>query len=1161
MSNQPTFPSYFESNNLVTKNSNNKPSEPSSSENQNKGSPPPNTLRLITDHDHTSSSDISVNSDSDSLPKPFLVKQVNEEKINCTDILNQESLPICEDTPLTSTSYNKTTEPAESKLVKVDEERIQDIVISNQETASSTDSPKPPHSIGEFNSSSTESNEDRKSPKDIQLEVKEDITNNIVIDDQEPVIRSPEFDTNTSAKSSSDSEKSKGKKIVREKDFILKNYINNPDRKLITDKYSSHTETGLFNKENEALQTADYILDFSADIVSEARIIKNNIGLMSEKTVVQTPDNSLVKEKMDQSTNEDLNRDIKTSDYNNKQVTPLDEKAAHDAAIKESRSPMLNSKKLNQVKAKLEEEKTKTQEWKSRRKITEHEQPLYYLVMKETIEEYEKQSLNNQQEINQRHQEQQSELSSPSPTRKNACFTPPNFLNIMEQKLCDNNVDVEKEYGGSVKNTRKSRRISDNEPAYASVIRQTLLDYEKQKEEQQTASQSINTQELSSEKPEACSERNKSPPNLMSMFESNLVENQMIKHKDESGSDSDATDEDEPLYAQVIKGALKQHRQSLSCCNKVKHFDGKLEFPDKSSTTATAIAELPVPTDSSMQAPPVHSRSSSDLSVASEEVQEINRKFFASANKNLDEVDHYNVENPVFVTDGGSRPAIPRIPSPDYGNDVDDQTPVDETPHPHHIDRLFWSSYNTNNHSDNRSKPNSVHVNTMSGHSTTKNDYATEHNNKKPLRKSSSGRKVSNSSLANQVIIEDVEPSTTTAFNSNKYNDNDDTDLFVQVSKGLSNQKGETSDNSDSSRTATPTGITSSHSNNTSAFVAYGTATSLNTHSPPHTDVTPVNEIESTFPKTPSPQLPPPRKTSLSPQSTDFSPNGSIDPFALPPRASCKEYHKSPSPTIDRSKKPLISKVKSGVPVASMDRGFSNSDGSYDNNRLPAVIPSPDYSPISSPKLSHRSNQNCRPNSTSPLFESTSSYRRSSTGSSPSSQLGGVNTGANARSPRRTPVPLERQVIQFITETEEDILSSCEGPPKIDSERELETIYDAPLPVLTSNHPGNSDLNKSPGVNTNHQNSAKETTEKSIVSNKELSEPVLSIQSTESPSVSSGDKIHPLPPRKEMEKPSTPDRVPDNSSPSLPAPPILDRSKKPSKKNNSKPNEIVPHLC
>jgi len=70
---------------------------------------------------------------------------------------------------------------------------------------------------------------------------------------------------------------------------------------------------------------------------------------------------------------------------NNKSI----EENARDAALNCSKSPIIASRRLDHVKSKLNQEKQRSGVV-AKRKITEHKEPLYFLVVKETIKEYEK---------------------------------------------------------------------------------------------------------------------------------------------------------------------------------------------------------------------------------------------------------------------------------------------------------------------------------------------------------------------------------------------------------------------------------------------------------------------------------------------------------------------------------------------------------------------------------------------------------------------------------------------------------------------------------------------------------------------------------------------------------------------------------------------------
>lgn len=80
-----------------------------------------------------------------------------------------------------------------------------------------------------------------------------------------------------------------------------------------------------------------------------------------------------------------------------------------------------------------------------------------------------------------------------------------------------------------------------------------------------------------------------------------------------------------------------------------------------------------------------HSRSSSDISLASEEVGEINGKTFVSACPHR--FQHHQAD---MLKAGTNKPALPVIPSPDY------TVPDEAVGFPHHINRPFWSDDEVN---------------------------------------------------------------------------------------------------------------------------------------------------------------------------------------------------------------------------------------------------------------------------------------------------------------------------------------------------------------------------------------------------------------------------------------------------------------------------------
>ena len=75
-----------------------------------------------------------------------------------------------------------------------------------------------------------------------------------------------------------------------------------------------------------------------------------------------------------------------------------DEDNARETVLKCSKSPVMVSRRLDKVKSQLDQEKVKSEKM-IRRKITEHQEPLYFRVMRETIREYES-HLDSQQGAN-----------------------------------------------------------------------------------------------------------------------------------------------------------------------------------------------------------------------------------------------------------------------------------------------------------------------------------------------------------------------------------------------------------------------------------------------------------------------------------------------------------------------------------------------------------------------------------------------------------------------------------------------------------------------------------------------------------------------------------------------------------------------------------------
>ena len=845
----------------------------------------------------------------------------------------------------------------------------------------------------------------------------------------------------------------------------------------------------------------------------------------------------------------------------------MDEKSAHEAAILSSRSPMLQARRLNQVKAKLEEVQSKSEHEKPRRKITEHERPLYYHVMKETIAEYEKQKLTPKftpsprnspftmrkidfhshiQTIDNTHDTdrtlknaqisdnaQPSDMQSAKPLRKNA--TSLNFLEIMQQKLCENNINVDQDYG-TVKHSRGKRR-SVHEPAYAAVIRQTLIDYEKSKKEHQ--------QNIMEEKPndsQSSNSRiseNRQSPNLMNMLERKLSQQHLINKNTTGESSSDSEEEStEPLYAQVIKAALKEHRKSLSCCNKTNQ-----QTPPKKFTHQPSISE-----EVEKHKHSTHSRSSSDISAASEEVKEISKRFFTSANRNANDI-HQPNQN---FSSNTSKPALPQIPTPDYAeepgteithfrnhdqnNEIENRP--EECPHPHHIPRMFWN-------------PTSIEQST--GFSSSGADPPTKQNHhKSKLQKTSNNRKISNSSLINDVIEEVIESE-------------DDVSLFVPVSHKTSKSAGildikpcrqTSTDSTDSS--------SCSHNENIQATNDTGETPQISETIPDHRVSDQPGNVEIYSGLTTDPQeikdevqhfsqnhtignvtsfksdeieaptsmkqsqlifsegainasneLPsiPPRSTISSGTNVEVITSSKIETQQVMPASTIENSQQHLYPVVDRSTKPSHAKQRLNSPSGTDSESTTITKSPF----LATVIPSPDYSPVSSPELRHANQR--RAKSASPYFEKNSACP------SPNVDLEHVND--------RSPVPLERKVIQFITEMEVEVTD--------------------PLSTTTS-------ASTLPGYSSSHSSCDHHSPndEGSSLSQQSLSSPPSSLsemQSRLSPSHNLSSEVTSLHRTNKSESRSS---QPTDELP----PPLPDRTRKPlSKQRTSQKAEVIPHLC
>lgn len=387
------------------------------------------------------------------------------------------------------------------------------------------------------------------------------------------------------------------------------------------------------------------------------------------------------------------------NDMSSPEVLPVEE-SAYNTAIKASRSPQMAPKYLNLVKAKLEEEKKKAERPKLRRKITKHEKPLYARVMKETLHDYEQQ----RQEDNERNAKGNN---SPTMRRINS----PNFLAIMQQKLKEKAPNV----GDDLEDVIK-RKKSVTEPLYASAIRETLQDYEVRKKEHDrvrklgvSAGTGLDISET---------EAGRRTPNFLSMLQENLLEKNLI-NKDNEDEINESLCDDEPLYALVIKAAITEYNNSRNNSNDVNENDNRsVNVVEDAVSPESQLS--PISTSSTSSSGSLnnnknnnnydgdHSRSSSDISIASEEVSRINQRFFRTAG-NKHSFDQRDFELKYLQT--GIKPALPTIPSPDYtphasdvdgfgttsndNNEVNTENGTKFSFHPHDVDRPFWKTEKT----------------------------------------------------------------------------------------------------------------------------------------------------------------------------------------------------------------------------------------------------------------------------------------------------------------------------------------------------------------------------------------------------------------------------------------------------------------------------------
>ncbi|XP_066912520.1 calponin homology domain-containing protein DDB_G0272472-like [Clytia hemisphaerica] len=464
-----------------------------------------------------------------------------------------------------------------------------------------------------------------------------------------------------------------------------------------------------------------------------------------------------------------------TEDKMRDSPTSITDDARH-AALQLSKSPQMVSRRLNNVKAKLNEETEKSKNV-ARRKITEHEEPLYFRVMKETFLEYEKQmELDENEDSNE-------EGKTGKKLEEQKC----EFLNILQQKLTENVSENEQESFKDMKLSRE-KKVSVTEPVYSEVLKKTLEKYGKQKIERRRSL-------ALGDDPKACPS-----PNLFVMFEENLVENEMMEKEEEENEDlvspsssdyeqsklspkTQKRQREDPVYMMVLKQALKQRRRSIhekrksmkkrtsndliieeeiaeedeteehvsfvcatpskiplsdeeSSSRKQNNYHKKLRHqPDSLQSSTNSTSSTGSAKSGTTNA---HSRSSSDISLASEEVRDINRQTFVSACPHR--FQHHQAD---ILHSGTQKPALPVIPSPDY------TVPDEAKDHPHHVARPFWSD---DEEQAIEPRPSSAFTPTNEQKAEQVASSSNNYQNKEQKK-----RKVSNSSMKNEIIPEQEE--------------------------------------------------------------------------------------------------------------------------------------------------------------------------------------------------------------------------------------------------------------------------------------------------------------------------------------------------------------------------------------------------------------------
>lgn len=253
------------------------------------------------------------------------------------------------------------------------------------------------------------------------------------------------------------------------------------------------------------------------------------------------------------STNKTPNKNVQSNFQNSKDMESYRQFVANPQKSSLSAAPSF----LSLVRAKLEEEKAKSERPKLQRKITEHDDPLYALVVKETLMEYEQKTLKRQETLKRQKNVIIDDLYKEVPPH---CEDSPDFLSIMERKIAEKAVEVmpsiKNETAVIVEESKDATQDHEDsiikESAYASVLLETLRDYEKLKTEQHLTKKVAKSFGFNFREGAAGE-----APNFLSLLEQKLIEKNLI---DMNITSHNGGDVDDSIGALIVKGALLENR-------------------------------------------------------------------------------------------------------------------------------------------------------------------------------------------------------------------------------------------------------------------------------------------------------------------------------------------------------------------------------------------------------------------------------------------------------------------------------------------------------------------------------------------------------------------------------------------------------------------------